>query len=89
MSNSKPEIRVVEDPQELARVAADEFKQLANDTVEKKGSFNVALSGGSTPKAMFDLLSSDRYKDTIPWSKIHLFWGDERHVPPDIDILPR
>lgn len=56
MSNPKPEIHVVEDPQELAQVAAGEFKRLANLAVESKGSFNVALSGGSTPEAMFDLL---------------------------------
>lgn len=85
MSNPKPEIRVVEDPQELAQVAADEFKQLANDAVESKGSFNVALSGGSTPKAMFDLFSSDPYRATIPWFETHFFWGDERHVSPDDD----
>ena len=83
MSNSKPEIRIVDDPIELARAAANEFEQLAKNAVESQGSFNVALSGGSTPKAMFDLLSGDRCKTTIPWSKIHLFWGDERHVPPD------
>ena len=83
MSNSKPEIQIVENPAELASVAAGEFERLAKEAIEKKGSFNVALSGGSTPKAMFDLLRGDRYKDTIPWSKIHLFWGDERHVPPD------
>ena len=59
MSNSKPEIRIVEDPKELATVAADEFKRLANEAVQNKGSFNVALSGGSTPKVMFDLLSTD------------------------------
>ena len=83
MSKTKPEIRIVEDPTELASVAANEFQRLAKAAVEKKGSFNVALSGGSTPKAMFDLLAGDRYKDTILWSKIHLFWGDERHVPSD------
>ena len=83
MSKSKPEIRIVKDPTQLARVAADEFKRLAKDTVENKGIFNVALSGGSTPKAMFDLLSSDPWRATIPWSKTHFFWGDERHVPPD------
>lgn len=83
MRDLKPEIRVVEDPAELACVAADEFKRLADKAVRDKGGFNVALSGGSTPKAMFDLLTSDRYKDTIPWSKTHFFWGDERHVPPE------
>ena len=83
MIKAKPEIQILEDPAELASVAADKFKQLANEAVEKKGIFNVALSGGSTPKAMFDLLSEEPYRDLMPWSKIHLFWGDERHVPLD------
>ena len=83
MSRSNFEIRIVEDPKELAQVAANEFKRLANDAVESKGSFNVALSGGSTPKAMFDLLSTDPYRATIPWFETHFFWGDERHVSPD------
>ena len=83
MIEAKPKIQIVEDPAELASVAASKFKQLANETVEKKGIFNVALSGGSTPKAMFDLLSEEPYKDSIPWLQVHLFWGDERHVPPD------
>ena len=83
MRDLKPEIRVVEDPAELARVAADEFKRLANEAVQNKGSFNVALSGGSTPKAMFDLLSTDPWRATVPWFETHFFWGDERHVSPD------
>ena len=85
MSRSNFEIRTVEDPKELAQVAAAEFKRLANDAVMSKGGFNVALSGGSTPKAMFDLLSTDPYRATVPWFETHFFWGDERHVSPDDD----
>jgi 6-phosphogluconolactonase len=43
----------------------------------------VALSGGSTPKSLYALLVSERYRDRLDWSRVHLFWGDERCVPPD------
>jgi 6-phosphogluconolactonase len=43
----------------------------------------VALSGGSTPKALYSLLATPGFADRIPWPKVHLFWGDERCVPPD------
>jgi len=48
-----------------------------------KGSFTVALSGGSTPKGLYGLLATDPWlRGQVPWDKIHVFWGDERHVPP-------
>jgi 6-phosphogluconolactonase len=52
--------------------------------VRERGSFNVALAGGSTPKALYSLLVSDpTLRSQVPWDKLHLFFGDERHVPPD------
>jgi 6-phosphogluconolactonase len=78
---SGPAIRVVADAGALAREAAEEFVRLAREAVADKGSFSVALSGGSTPKALFGLLASD-YLDQVPWRETHFFWGDERHVPP-------
>ena len=60
------------DPEELARGAAEYFVARSPKT--------VALSGGSTPKAMFELLVTET---GVPWSDIHFFWSDERHVPPD------
>jgi 6-phosphogluconolactonase len=60
------------------------FIATANHAVEKKGSFTVALSGGSTPKALYSLLTSDRdLNSRVPWQKTDFFFGDERHVPPD------
>jgi 6-phosphogluconolactonase len=48
-----------------------------------KGSFTVALSGGSTPKGLYGLLATDpRLRGQVPWDQLHVFWGDERHVPP-------
>jgi 6-phosphogluconolactonase len=55
-----------------------------NEAVATKGSFIVALAGGSTPKALYSMLSDDpAYSSKIPWNKLHFFFGDERHAPPD------
>ncbi len=69
--------RIFDDNEAMARAFA-EF--LAKKSSENE-SLTIALSGGSTPKALFKILSND-YKDTIDWSKLHFFWGDERMVPP-------
>ena len=53
----------------------------AQDAIDNHGAFFVALSGGSTPKAIFEALS--KKPDAIDWSRVHLFWSDERSVPPD------
>jgi 6-phosphogluconolactonase len=63
---------------------AQKFSEFFADSVDGKEVFHVALSGGSTPKVVFDVLASD-FKDTIDWSKIHFYWGDERCVPPTDD----
>jgi 6-phosphogluconolactonase len=78
------EIRILPDGAAIARRAAQEFVQAAASAVREKGSFNVTLAGGSTPKALYSLLVDDpTLRSQVPWDKIHLFFGDERHVPPD------
>lgn len=76
-------IRIYRDAEELALKAARHFARLADQYVLGCGRFTVALSGGSTPKAMFSLLAAEPFLDTVPWSSIYFFWGDERCVPPD------
>jgi 6-phosphogluconolactonase len=83
LSTTRGQVRVYRDPEELALKAARRFARLADQYVVSSGRFTVALSGGSTPKAMFSLLASARYHDTVPWSCIHFFWADERCVPPE------
>lgn len=61
----------------------DHFIRLAEDAIANHGYFAVALSGGSTPKAIFEGLAQDNYVDRIDWSRVMLFWSDERAVPPD------
>lgn len=78
------EIRILPDGAAIAKRAAQEFVQAAQGAVHAKNSFNVALAGGSTPKALYGLLANDpTLRSQVPWDKIHLFFGDERHVPPD------
>jgi 6-phosphogluconolactonase len=69
-------------PQALYAEAATLFVRLAGEAVAARGRFTVALSGGSTPKGVFTLLAGEEYRPRIPWAQVHLFWGDERCVPP-------
>jgi 6-phosphogluconolactonase len=76
------EIRILATPTDLFQAAAAEFARLASDAVRKSGRFTVALSGGSTPKSLYQSLASGAFP-TLPWDKTYFFFGDERHVPPD------
>jgi 6-phosphogluconolactonase len=75
------EIKIVPDAVTLAREAAQEFHRLAEAAVQERGRFAVALSGGNTPRSVYSLLASEHKQ--LPWERIHVFFGDERHVPPD------
>lgn len=77
------EILIVTNPDELSRRAAQEFVRQAGEAVQANGFFTVALSGGSTPRDLYMLLASDQYRERVPWSKVYVFWGDERCVSPD------
>jgi 6-phosphogluconolactonase len=81
----RPDIRILADADELFRVAVEEFVRLANEAVGAGESFTVALSGGSTPNGVYRLLADEKtgFRARVPWNKVHVFWGDERHVPPD------
>jgi len=72
------EIIICGDVDELNRKAAEQFIGLACNAIEQSGRFAVALSGGSTPKALYSLLASPDYRERVDWSRVHLFWGDER-----------
>ena len=69
---------------------ADYFVEVANQAITENGVFNVSLSGGSSPKKLYELLASTDYKEKIDWDKVYLFFGDERNVPandPDSNYL--
>ena len=71
------------DGADLSERAADEFVRLARQAIQLAGRFTVALSGGSTPKALYTLLAAPGVAQRISWNRVHLFWGDERCVAPD------
>ncbi len=73
-------VRIYQTPQELAEAFASELVNLVNRTGKKKRPFTIALSGGNTPKLLFEILA-DKYRESVDWSNVHLFWVDERCVP--------
>lgn len=77
-----PGVRVYPNAAEVARGAARLFVDYAWQAIARDGQFAVALSGGSTPRQLFQLLASDEFRGQVDWGKVHVFWGDERAVPP-------
>jgi len=81
--NDRGELVVLPDPGALADEAARRFVALARAAVEGRGRFTVALSGGSTPRALHERLARPPLRDEADWEQVHVYWGDERYVPPD------
>jgi 6-phosphogluconolactonase len=76
-------IRVLADPEALGLEAARIFVQQAQFSVNRRGRFCAALSGGHTPGCLYELLAGPPFLDKVPWDRTHIFWGDERCVPAD------
>ena len=74
---------VLADPDAVAAAAADRVVDLARRAIEERGTFRIALSGGSTPKRVYPLLVGRERRERVDWSRVEFFWGDERTVPPD------
>jgi 6-phosphogluconolactonase len=66
---------------EVLRALADYFVERAAQAVERRGRFAVALSGGSSPKQLYELLASPAYRSRVAWEQVYFFFGDERNVP--------
>jgi 6-phosphogluconolactonase len=77
------ELIVAPDAGEVSRRAADLFVQAVRQSAARYRSFTVALSGGSTPRGLYALLAQEPYRSDIPWELVHVFWADDRCVPPD------
>lgn len=69
--------------QEVLQHIANYFIEIANQAIKENGLFNVSLSGGSSPKKLYEMLASSDYKEKIAWDKVYFFFGDERNVPAD------
>jgi len=76
------DLRIFKNLEALSHEAANLFIEQAAKSIQERGRFLVALNGGSTPNRLFQLLGTD-YRDKVSWNNVHVFWGDERCVPPD------
>jgi len=76
-------VELFADGMEIARRAADEVVRIASEAAAARGAFTIALSGGSTPKVVYALLAENAaLRNSLPWNKMKVFFGDERHVGP-------
>lgn len=78
-----PEIKVLPDVSSLAREAAERIVAAAVQAIDTHGTFSLALSGGSTPRPVYELLSQEPFRSHVNWNKVEIYFGDERCVPPD------
>lgn len=76
-------IKIFPNIEALNNFAAEKFVEIAIEAIEKNGSFTIALAGGSTPKALYKLLASEKFKDRFDWFRGFFFFGDERNVSGD------
>jgi 6-phosphogluconolactonase len=74
-------LHIYKNPDEFSHAVARWITDLISSTLKKQDHFSFVLSGGNTPKALFSLLAASPYREQIEWSKLHIFWGDERAVP--------
>lgn len=79
-------IQIYNNTEEINTKAADLFVESAQKAIAEKGKFTAVLTGGSSPAGIYKLLASDDYKTKIDWSKVYIFWGDERWVPLNDDL---
>ena len=77
------ELNIFNTEEEVLNALAAYFIKVAQDSIAAKGKFSVALSGGSSPKKLYQLLASSAYSGEIDWEKVYFFFGDERNVPKD------
>ena len=77
-------IQIFADAEAMSRVAAETIVNHISESLQTRDVYTIALSGGSTPRRLYSLLAGDSgLRGRIPWDRIHFFWSDERHVPPD------
>lgn len=77
---AKTEVKIFAKPKKVCKAVAKEIFIISHQSTQPR--FNIALSGGNTPKKLFSILA-EKYREDIPWERIHFWWGDERCVSPD------
>lgn len=83
--HSNLELKIFRSLQELSEFAATLIATAAQQAIRNRGYFHFVLSGGETPNLLFSLLAQKSYRTRIPWPATHIYWGDERSVPPEED----
>ena len=78
-------LKIYKDLEALSRAAASILLEAAQSATKTHGKFSLVLSGGNTPRRLYEILAEGPYRDQMPWSTTHVFWGDERCVPADDD----
>jgi 6-phosphogluconolactonase len=74
-------IQVLADLEAVSRAAAELLVGRAREVIKDRNQFSLVLSGGHTPRRLYELLSSDPFRDQVSWDRVNVFWGDERCVP--------
>jgi 6-phosphogluconolactonase len=77
------DLRIHADANALIEAVAQRWLEVANNAINARGKFHVALSGGSTPSALYRLLALPQFAKRVPWDRVHVYFGDERAVAPD------
>ena len=83
MESQAPRIEIRPTPQDVAYAAADHVVSRFRAALQFRETFTLGLAGGSTPKALYELLAGDEFRRRIEWARVEVFFGDERCVPPD------
>jgi 6-phosphogluconolactonase len=84
MAAKVKKIQILADAEAMSRAAADAIAEHVTESLQTRDVYSIALSGGTTPRRLYELLADDpELRGRIPWDRIHFFWGDERHVPPE------
>ena len=78
-----PEIKVLPTPQDVARAAAERVVRIGEEAIALSDRFSLVLSGGSTPRLLYEMLAGEPYAAQVDWAKVEVFFADERCVPPD------
>jgi len=74
-------INIFNTEDEVLNGLANYFVEIAASSIADHGQFSVALSGGNSPKKLYELLASSAFRDKVEWGKVHFFFGDDRYVP--------
>ncbi|HNU23903.1 MAG TPA: 6-phosphogluconolactonase, partial [Mesotoga sp.] len=85
MTLANRKLSIFDNFEQLSNAAAGNLAKLIENRIAVQERFSVALSGGSTPGRLYEILAEEPYKESISWQKVDLFWVDERCVNPDDD----